>query len=117
MRDEHEQTRDDPPHVSDESAFLDLNDFAAERNTALENHNKDDDPDDDDAGWSPFGTPPPGAHLLTTLPRRMRWQRSRATMSQLQRNAPSGLGFWVACLMARWLRAGRHGLFFNVFFI
>ena len=55
------QTPDDPPDVSDESAFLDLNDFAAELNTALENHDEDDDPDDDDAAWSPFGTPPPGA--------------------------------------------------------
>ena len=62
LPDQHEQTRDDPPHVSDESAFLDLNDFAAELNTALENHDEDDDPaDDDDAAWSPFGTPPPGA--------------------------------------------------------
>ena len=61
LPDQHVQTPDDPPDVSDEPAFLDLNDFAAELNTALENHDEDDDPDDDDAAWSPFGTPPPGA--------------------------------------------------------
>ena len=61
LPDQHEQTRDDPPYVSDESTLLDLNDFAAELNTALENHDDDDDPDDDNAAWSPFGAPPPGA--------------------------------------------------------
>ena len=48
LPDQHAQTRDDPPHVSDESAFLDLNDFAAELNSVLDNHDEDDDPDDDD---------------------------------------------------------------------
>ena len=61
LPDQHGQTRDDPPHVSDESALLDLNSFAAELNTALENHDEDDDPEDDDAARSPFGAPPPGA--------------------------------------------------------
>ena len=45
----------------DESAFLDLNEFAVELDSALENHDEDDDPDDDEAAWSPFGTAPPGA--------------------------------------------------------
>ena len=52
---------DDPPHASDESAFLDLNEFAAELDSVLENHDEDDDPDDDEEAWSPFGTAPPGA--------------------------------------------------------
>ena len=44
QRDEPERT-----HVSDESPFLDPNDFAAELTTVLENHDDDNDPDDDDA--------------------------------------------------------------------
>ena len=56
----------------------------------------------------------PVPHLLTALLRRMRWQRSRATMSQLQCNVPSGLGIWMAILMTRRLRAGR---FFSWFFL
>ena len=55
------QAPDHPPEVSDESAFLDLNDFAAELSSALENHDEDDDPDDDEEAWSPFGTAPSGA--------------------------------------------------------
>ena len=55
------RTPDDPPHASDESAFLDLNEFAAELDSVLENHDEDDDPDDDEEAWSPFGTAPPGA--------------------------------------------------------
>ena len=61
LPDQHAQTPDHPPDESDESAFLDLNDFAAELNSALKNHDEDDDPDDDEEAWSPFGTPPPGA--------------------------------------------------------
>ena len=61
LPDQHAQTPDHPPDESDESAFLDLNDFAAELNSALENHDEDDNPDDDEEAWSPFGTPPPGA--------------------------------------------------------
>ena len=61
MPDQHAQTPDNPPGVSDESAFLDLNDSAAELNCVLENHDEDDDPDDDEEAWPPFGTPPPGA--------------------------------------------------------
>ena len=53
---------DDPPHASDESAFLDLSESAAELDSALENHDEDDGPaDDDEEEWSPFGTAPPGA--------------------------------------------------------
>ena len=56
----------------------------------------------------------PVAHLLTALVRRMRWQRRRATMSQLQRKAPSGLG--LGSWMTRRLRAGRHGVFCMAFY-
>ena len=42
LPDQHVQTPDDPPDVSDESAFLDLNGFAAELNCVLEDHNEDD---------------------------------------------------------------------------
>ena len=55
------QVPDHPPDASDESAFLDLNEFAAELDSVLENHDEDDDPDDDEEAWSPFGTAPPGA--------------------------------------------------------
>ena len=52
---------DDAPDQGDESAFLDLDELAVELNSALENHDEDDNPDDDEAAWSPFGTAPPGA--------------------------------------------------------
>ena len=52
---------DDAPDASDESAFLDLNEFAAELDFVLQNHDEDDEPDDDEEVWSPFGTAPPGA--------------------------------------------------------
>ena len=55
------QAPDQPADASDESAFLDLNEPAAELDSALQNHDEDDDPDDDEAAWSPFGTAPPGA--------------------------------------------------------
>ena len=55
------QAPDQPPDASDELAFLDLNEFAAELDSVLENHDEDDDPDDDEEAWSPFGTAPPGA--------------------------------------------------------
>ena len=55
------QAPDDPPDASDESAFLDLSEFAVELDFAVEHHDEDDDPDDDEEAWSPFGTVPPGA--------------------------------------------------------
>ena len=55
------QVPDHPPDASDESAFLDLNEFAAELDSVLENHDEDDDPDDDEQARSPFGTAPRGA--------------------------------------------------------
>ena len=55
------QAPDQPPDASDDSAFLDLNEFAVELGVILQNHDEDDEPDDDEAAWSPFGTAPPGA--------------------------------------------------------
>jgi len=52
---------DDAPDASDKSTFLDLNEFATELDSVLQNHDEDDNPDDDEAAWSPFGTAPPGA--------------------------------------------------------
>ena len=50
-----------PPDASDESAFLDLSEFAVELHSVVQHHDEDDDPDDDEETWSPFGTAPPGA--------------------------------------------------------
>ena len=101
---------DDAPDASDESAFLDLNEFATELDSVLQNHDEDDNPDDDEAAWSPcLALLLPVRHRRTELARRTRWQRSRATTTGLQNPPCVDLGMW----MARRLGAGRHGLFLN----
>ena len=55
------QAPDQPADASDESTFPDLNEFAVELDFVLQNHDEDDESDDDEAAWSPFGTAPRGA--------------------------------------------------------
>ena len=107
------QVPDQPPDASDESAFLDLNESAAELGFVLQNHDEDDEPDDDEEAWSPFGTAaPPDAPPAYRGPS-WRGERDgsgaerRRPACRTRRASVMVFGIW----MTRRLRAGRHGGF------